>query len=77
MNQPPRWTSLSSADFTAVARTARRAEYGYAVFTHNLSIVRKLAHRVAVMQNVAVSRKITPLRYLPHPLILTTKATQQ
>ncbi len=77
MNRPPHWTSLSSADFTAVARTARRAEYGHAVITHNLSIVRKLAHRVAVMQKVAVSSKITPLRYLHHPLILNTKATQQ
>ncbi len=77
MNQPPHWTSLFRRSFTAVARTARRAEYGYAVYYYNLSIVRKLAHRVAVMQNGRVSSKITPLRYLPHPLILTHKATQQ
>ncbi len=77
MNQPPRWTSCPGADFTAVARTARRAEYGQLFITHNLSIVRKLAHRVAVSKTVAVSSKITLLRYLPHPLSLHTKATQQ
>lgn len=47
---------------------------GMLFITHNLSIVRKLAHRVAVMQTVAVSSKITPLRYLHHPLILTHKS---
>ncbi len=50
---------------------------GMLFITHNLSIVRKLAHRVAVMQNGRCVEKITPLRYLPHPLILTHKATQQ
>lgn len=47
---------------------------GMLFITHNLSIVRKLAHRVAVMQNGRCVEKITPLRYLPHPLILTHKS---
>ncbi len=46
---------------------------GMLFITHNLSIVRKLAHRVAVMQNGRCVEKITPLRCLPHPLILTQK----
>ena len=47
---------------------------GMLFITHNLSIVRKLAHRVAVMQNGRCVEQITPLRYLHHPLILTHKS---
>lgn len=36
---------------------------GMLFITHNLSIVRKLAHRVAVMQNGRCVEQITPLRY--------------
>ncbi len=51
MNRPPHWTSLQAQILQLLRELQGELNMGMLFITHNLSIVRKLAHRVAVMHN--------------------------
>ncbi len=74
MNRPPHWHVCQAQILQLLRELQGELDMGTPFITHNLSIVRKLAHRVAVMQNGRCVEHDAATLFLHHPLILTHKS---